>query len=110
MRRRLSNAASSAPLRCLNATFVEIEALGGKLVLIGVFADSETTDDARRALASWGVGGAPFLVDSGDASKREAGVRALPSTLVLDAKGVVRWVAPPDATAADVVAAASAAR
>lgn len=97
-------------LPALHAKRAEIEALGGKLVLVGVLADSETTDDARRALASWGVGGAPFLVDSGDASKREAGVRALPTTLVLDAKGVVRWVAPADATAADVVAAVGAAR
>lgn len=97
-------------LPALYAKQAELEAVGAKLVLVGVLADSETTDDARRALASWGVGGAPFLVDSGDASKREAGVRDLPTALVLDARGAVRWSAPADASADDVVEAAKAAR
>jgi hypothetical protein len=94
----------------LHAKKGEIEAAGGRLVLVAVLADSETTDDARKALASWGVSGASFLVDTGDASKREAGVRSLPTTLVLDRKGVVRWSAPVEASAEDVVAAARAGR
>jgi hypothetical protein len=52
------------------------------------------------------VTGAPFLVDKEGTGEREAGVRTLPATLVLDAGGKVRWVAPPGATAEAVVAAA----
>jgi hypothetical protein len=88
----------------------ELEAMGAKLVLIGLLAGKENTEDARGALASWGIPGATFLVDAGDASKREAGVRNLPATLVLDARGVVRWAASADSTADDVLAATRAAR
>lgn len=94
----------------LYAKRAELEAQGAKLVLVAVLADSESTDDARAALASWGVPGASFLVDSGDASKREAGVRDLPTTLVLDQAGTVRWSAPTDASADDVVRAAASTR
>ena len=87
----------------------ELEAMGAKLVLIGLLAGKESTEDARTALASWGLPGAAFLVDAGDTSKREAGVRDLPTTLVLDAHGVVRWAASPGSTADDVLAATRAA-
>lgn len=97
-------------LPALCAKTGELSAAGAKLVLVAVLGDGETTDDVRKALASWGVAGTSFLVDSGDASRREAGVRALPTTLVLDAKGVVRWSAPTEATAEDVVEAARAVR
>ncbi len=88
----------------LFAKRAEIEARGARLLLVGVLGDGEPTEDARRALASWGVR-APFLKDSGGVSQREAGVDRLPATLVLDGDGVVRWVAPPQARAEDVVAA-----
>jgi hypothetical protein len=73
--------------------------------LIGVLASGESTDDAKRALASWGVS-APFLVDNAETGQAEAGVRALPATIVLDGRGVAKWVAPAGASADDVVAAA----
>jgi hypothetical protein len=82
----------------------ELAAIGGELVLVGVLADGESTDDASSALRSWGVD-ASFLVDRGDVLRRECGVEVLPATLVLDASGAVRWVAGPTSTAADVVAA-----
>jgi hypothetical protein len=84
----------------------DIEGLGGALVLVAVLGDGESTDDARAALTRWGVLNATFLVDSGDASKREAGVRALPTTLVLDKQGTLRWVASEDASVDQVVDAA----
>lgn len=87
----------------LHAKRAELAAKGAQLVFIGVLGDGESTDDAKRALAAWGVE-APFLVDRDGTGKREAGVTALPATLVLDAKGAVLWVAPPKATADDVVA------
>jgi hypothetical protein len=73
--------------------------------LIAVLADNESTDDAQRALASWGVS-APFLVDREGTGRREAGVLDLPATLVLDERGVTKWAAPVGASTADVVAAA----
>jgi thiol-disulfide isomerase/thioredoxin len=88
----------------LDAKRAELAKKGAKLVLVGVLGDGESTDDAKRALASWGVT-APFLVDKDGTGKREAGVTALPATLVLDASGAVKWIAPPKATADDVLAA-----
>jgi thiol-disulfide isomerase/thioredoxin len=81
-----------------------LAARDAKLVLIGVLAEDESSDDAKRALASWGVV-APFLVDSQGTGKREAGVTTLPATIVLDARGTLKWVAPAGASAEDVVAA-----
>jgi thiol-disulfide isomerase/thioredoxin len=82
----------------------ELTAKGAVLIFVAVLGDSESTDDARRALERWGAP-APFLVDTASVSRREAGVHELPATLVLDHDGVVRWVAPLHATADDVVAA-----
>ncbi len=81
-----------------------LEKKGAQLVLVADLGD-EPTDDATKALASWGVDGAPFLVDHGDVSRVSAGVRGLPATLVLDAQGTLEWSAPPSATAEQVVAA-----
>ena len=96
-------------LPALHARKAELEARGGKLVLVAVLSDGESTDDARATLSQWGVV-EPFLVDHGDTLRREAGVSALPTTLLIDARAVLRWVAPVDATAADVVKAVSALR
>ena len=93
--------------KALPALYARREALasrGATLILIAVLAEGESTDDARRALASWGVS-APFLVDNEGTGRREAGVLSLPATLVLDERGVTKWAAPPSASPADVVAA-----
>jgi thiol-disulfide isomerase/thioredoxin len=81
-----------------------LTAHGAKLVLVAVLAEGESGDDAKRALLSWGVT-APFLVDNQGTGKSEAGVTALPTTIVLDARGEERWVAPAASSAADVVTA-----
>ncbi len=81
-----------------------LEKKGAQLVLVAVLGD-EPTDDATKALGSWGVGGAPFLVDHGDVSRVSAGVTGLPATLVLDAQGTLKWSAPLSATADQVVSA-----
>ncbi len=78
----------------------DIEKRGGRLVLVGVLADGESTSDAERALAKWGVR-ASFLVDRAGVALREAGVKDLPSTIILDASGATRWRAPIRATAED---------
>lgn len=72
----------------LHGKRAELAQKGAKLVLVGVLA-GETTEDAKRALASWGVT-APFLVDKDGTGKREAGVTPLPAPLVLDAAGAVK--------------------
>ena len=95
--------------KALPALFAQRGALasqGAQLVLIAVLADGESTDDAKRALAAWGVS-SRFLVDSEGTGRREAGVMNLPATLVLDERGVTKWAAPAGASAADVVAAAA---
>jgi thiol-disulfide isomerase/thioredoxin len=81
----------------------ELEARGAKLVLVAVLNDSESTEDARKALSSWGVS-APFLVDKGGANRR-LGVEGLPATVIVDARGILLWSAPTGASAEDVVGA-----
>ena len=88
----------------LNAQRTALAVHGAKLALVAVLADGESSDDAKHALAAWGVI-APFLVDAEGTGQREAGVIALPTTVVLDAHGVMKWVAPASASAKDVVAA-----
>jgi len=80
----------------------DIEQRGGKLLLVAVLADGESTADAERALAKWGVR-SPFLVDRAGASLREAGVKDLPATIIVDPNGRTRWRAPIGATAEDVL-------
>jgi hypothetical protein len=80
----------------------ELRARGARLVLVGVLSDSEGTDEARHALASWVVR-RRFLVDRGGVAQKSAGVLELPATLILDEAGVLRWVAPDDASAEAVV-------
>ncbi len=88
----------------LIARRAELEDTGAKLVLVAVLADEESTEAARTTLASWGVV-SPFLIDRGDLLRRECGVESLPSTLIMDDRGVVRWVAEVGASAADIAAA-----
>jgi hypothetical protein len=83
----------------------ELSDRGASLVLVAVLADNESTEQARSALDQWGVGSLSFLVDRSGTSQREAGIRDLPETLVLNRAGRVTWVAPRTATAEDVVAA-----
>jgi len=83
----------------------DLEAANAKLVLVAVLAEGESTEQARATLSSWGVS-RPFLVDRGDVLRREASVHDLPSTLVISRTGEVLWVAPPTASADDVVKAA----
>lgn len=95
--------------RRLPALWVKHDALAARgvaLLLVAVLSAGQPADEAARALASWGAGAAPFLVDRGDASAQSAGVSALPATIVLDGQGVLRWSAPFDASADDVAAAA----
>jgi hypothetical protein len=81
----------------------ELSLRGARLELVAVLAPGEEVRDADRALGEWNVS-APFLVDNGGISRRDAGVVALPQTLVLDAAGLVTYVAPDDAMADDVLA------
>ena len=78
---------------------------GIHVVLVGVLDGGEPLEDARAALASWGVG-LPFLVDRGGGVARSLGVLGFPTTLVLDRRGVVRWAAPAGARAEAVAEAA----
>ena len=81
-----------------------IEEHGAELVLVAVLNEGESVALARQQLTRWGVQRS-FLVDREGISQQAAAIHALPATLVLDAYHVVTWVAPPSATAEDVVAA-----
>jgi AhpC/TSA family len=74
-------------------------------VLLGVLDEGEPLDRAREVLREWGVE-RPFLVDRGGGVQRGLGIDALPATVVLDRRGVVRWAAPAGASAREVAAAA----
>lgn len=89
----------------LAAKQMDLAKRGAKLVLVGVLGRGESPDDAKRALSSWGVS-SPFLVDLDGTTKREAEIEDLPAVVVFDRDGKIRWVAPDDATADDIVAAA----
>lgn len=82
----------------------DIEAKGGRLLLVAVLSEYETNDQAAEKLRSWGVE-ASFLVDRDGLSKTQAGVLELPATLVLDKRGTLVWVAPKGASPSDIVAA-----
>lgn len=96
-------------LPALHARRAELEATGARLVLVAVLSTSESTDDARKTLETWGAKGAPFLIDRERVTQREAGVEGLPATLILDQSGTVKWVAPLKAPPDAIVKAAAAA-
>lgn len=88
----------------LVARQAELSARGVQLVLVAVLEDDESSEDAKAALVSWGVpADQPFLVDRGAVLRRELGIEGLPASVVLDAQGRVRWVAPAGASADEVV-------
>jgi thiol-disulfide isomerase/thioredoxin len=78
-----------------------------EVVIVAVLAQDEPTENAMRTLRSWGVL-RDSLVDRGGALQRNLLVRSLPATLVLDARGTVRWVSPESASVDDAVSAARA--
>ena len=94
-------------LPALMAKRSELAEAGASIVLVAVLASDESDTQALEALRSWGVEQS-FLVDRGDVLRRELAVAQLPATVLLDAAGKVRWVAPTTATAEDIVAAAKA--
>lgn len=75
---------------------------GVTLVLVGILRDDETVESAREVLASWGVF-SRFVVDRGGTIQKKLRVERIPATLVLDRQGVVQWVAPDQATAAEIL-------
>lgn len=84
----------------------DLASVGAKLVLVAVLSDGESDEDAIAALESWGVSSA-FLIDRGDVLRRSLAIDELPGAAVVDTGGKVRWVAPRDASAEDIVAAAA---
>jgi thiol-disulfide isomerase/thioredoxin len=82
----------------------EIEKRGAVHVLVAVLDKDEPAENARAVLSLWGIQ-EPFLVDSGGALLAKVGARDVPAFAVVDAAGVLVWVAPDGITAADVLAA-----
>ena len=92
-------------LPALMAKRAELAEAGASIVLVAVLASDESDTQAMAALRSWGVAQS-FLVDRGDVLRRELAVAELPATVLVDATGKVRWVAPVTASAEDILAAA----
>lgn len=80
----------------------EIEARGGRLVLLAALREDESSDDARKVLDGWGVH-ERFLVDKAGTLKGATGVPGVPATFVIGKDGAIRWGAPPGASAEQVV-------
>ena len=71
----------------------------------GMLLEGESTDQAKGVLRSWGVY-RDFVVDRNGAVQKQLNLGKLPATVVVDRQGRLKWVAPGDATAEDVEAAA----
>jgi thiol-disulfide isomerase/thioredoxin len=82
----------------------DIEAKESRLVLVAALAEGQSLVDARSTLSDWNVASS-FVVDQGGAAQSQAAVSKQPATFVVDEQGVVKWVAPEDAAASDVIAA-----
>ncbi len=78
---------------------------GVELHFVGVLRRDESLAVARDTLRAWGADTA-FLADRDGGVQRRLRIETLPATVVLDARGEARWVAPDGATIADVEAAA----
>jgi thiol-disulfide isomerase/thioredoxin len=82
----------------------EIEAKGAVHVLVCVLETDETVEDARTVLSLWGIS-EPFLVDRSGAFLSKVGARDVPAFAIIDAAGILQWVAPDGVTIKDVIAA-----
>jgi uncharacterized ferredoxin-like protein len=87
-----------------------LRARGAELVLVAILADDESTAQAEQTLAEWHVAGERFLIDRDAVSVRNAAVTTLPTTQVLDAAGILRWVAQEPPGPNDLLRAVDAAR
>ena len=86
-----------------------LRARGAELVLVGILASDESTSLAEQTLAEWHIAGEPFLIDRNEVSVRDAAVTTLPTTQVLDAAGLLRWVARENTSSNDLLTAVDAA-
>ena len=84
------------------ARAADLRTKGAELVLVAVLSGDESTHDADVALEAWGVRGQRSLIDRGDVLQTQLGVNALPATAILEGDVLV-WLAPPAASAGDVV-------
>ncbi len=80
----------------------DIENKGAVHVLVLVQNKGETLNDAKAALALWGIKGR-FLVDTDGAFFAKVGARDVPAFAITDAAGVLRWVAPDGITISNIL-------
>lgn len=80
----------------------EITAKGAVHVLIAVLKKGESVNDAKAALALWGVE-ERFVIDQDGAFLAKIGARDVPAFAIVDSAGVLRWVAPDGVTISDIL-------
>jgi len=80
----------------------EMQAKGATLMLVAVLEPGQTANDAKATLALWGID-ERFVIDMEGAYLRKVGAKDLPAFAIVDAAGVLRWVAPDGVTISNIL-------
>lgn len=80
----------------------DIESKGAVHVLVAVLEKGQSVNDAKAALALWGIQ-ERFVIDPEGAFFAKIGARDVPAFAIVDAAGVLRWVAPDGVTISNVL-------
>jgi thiol-disulfide isomerase/thioredoxin len=80
----------------------DIEKKGAVHVLVAVLQKGESVNDARAALATWGID-ERFVVDEDGALLAKIGVPEVPAFAIVDSAGLLHWVAPPGVTISNIL-------
>lgn len=80
----------------------DIEKKGAVHVLVAVLKKGESVNDAKAALATWGIPEG-FVVDQEGALLAQIGAPEVPAFAIVDSKGVLHWVAPPGVTISNIL-------
>lgn len=80
----------------------DIEKKGAVHVLVAVLEKGQSVNDARAALATWGIN-ERFVVDEEGALLAKIGAPDVPAFAILDAAGVLHWVAPSGVTISNIL-------
>lgn len=80
----------------------DIEKKGAVHVLVAVLQKGESVNDAKAALAAWGIT-ERFVVDEEGAFLAKVGAPDVPAFAIVDAAGVLHWVAPSGVTISNIL-------
>ncbi len=81
-----------------------LEQKGATLLHVAVLDKDQSANDAKATLALWGVD-ERFVIDVDGAYMHHLGAKDVPAFAIIDAAGVLRWVAPDNLTISNLLAA-----